>query len=260
MKTAAASSHVGAMDYIKTSDLLELIGFVVIVLLPLVVSSFAPPASPELSHRNLYSTAGFVKTLFKSLEFGLVAGFLLARKDPGFSWLKPGPIKIPVQILAGISLWFAYYLFFDFWGTVAGLAKIHTPSVAWLHPETGNEAVPNGLFSFVNGTSEEIMRVYLLGQTRRVGLGSAKAALLVAALMTSYHFYQGAFTVVAFVLCHIILNRFYLSTRALPALIVWHVLSDFMHSTDLVGWQFVSQMVNGSVCVAVLAISKILSH
>jgi hypothetical protein len=42
--------------------------------------------------------------------------------------------------------------------------------------------------------------------------------------------------------------------------IVWHVLSDFMHSTDLIGWDFVSAVLNGSFIIGVNGIARLLGH
>jgi hypothetical protein len=242
----------------KADELLELLGFALIVLLPAIMSNFGL-RSPETEHQSLYSQLGFVKELLGSLQFGLVASFFMTRHGRRSSWndVATRDITWPIQVLTGIGLWFAYYLFFDFWGVVAALAGIRLPSIAWLHPNGGNELMLNGVFSVVNGFSEEIMRVYLLVQTQRAGLGKTGAALAVAVAMASYHFYQGAFTVLAFILAHVALNRFYISKRPLVALIVWHILSDFMHSTDLIGWGFVSEMANGAVAVGWLGLIRL---
>ena len=243
----------------KTDELIELLGFAMIVLLPAIMSNFGLPQSAASEHQSLYSQIGFIKELLGSLQFGLVAAFFLARHGRGKSWsdVATRQLSWPMQVLAGIGLWFAYYLFFDFWAVVAALARIRTPSIAWLHPIGDNEAMLNGVFSMVNGFSEEIMRVYLLVQTQRVGLGRTGAALAVAVAMASYHLYQGAFTVIAFILVHVLLNKLYIAKRPLLALIVWHILSDFMHSTELIGWGFVSEMINGSFAVGVLALTRV---
>jgi len=243
----------------RRADGVELLGFFLIVLLPAILSNFGTEGSPARQHSALYSQLGFIKELLGSLQFGLVAAFFLSRHGLG-KWSDVASTKIswPRQVLAGIGLWFAYYLFFDFWAVLAALANIRSPSIAWLHPTGDGEVLLNGVFSLVNGHSEEIMRAYLLTQTQRLGLGRNSAALAVAAMVASYHVYQGAFTVVAFVIANVILNRLYLSKRPLVMLIVWHVLSDFMHPTDFVGWELVTAMVNGSLGMALYAVAHAL--
>lgn len=231
------------------TDLFELVGFALLVLLPAVLSSFGVSV-PGAEHQALYSRLGFAKELLSSAQFGLVAVFLLCRH--GYrTWgdIATKEISWPIQIMAGIGLWFAYYLFFDFWSALAGLFSIHSPSIAWLHPTSEQETALNTVFAAVNGLSEELMRVYLLIQLQRVGLRRNGAVVAAALAMTSYHAYQGAFTLIAFFIVHVVFNRFYLGRRAFLTLIVWHVLSDLMHSTDLLGWNFVSSMINGSVLI-----------
>jgi hypothetical protein len=242
-------------------EALELLGFSIIVLVPAVLASFGGPSSPEVEHQALYSHIGFLKELLSSMQFGLVAVFFLSRHGCR-SWADVASNKIPwpKQVLVGVGLWFAYYLFFDFWSCLPGLFSIRTPSIAWLHPTTGEETGLNAVFSGVNGLSEELMRVYLLVQLQRVGLRQTGAAIAAALAMTSYHFYQGAFTLIAFFIVHVFFNRLYLSRRPLLALIVWHILSDFMHSTDLVGWGFVSSMVNGSILIAVGGLARLFGY
>jgi hypothetical protein len=239
----------------KTGEAVELLGFFLIVLLPAILSNFGVNASPGAEHDKLYSQVGFLKELLGSLRFGLVAAFFLARHGES-KWSDAASTEIPwpKQVLAGVGLWFAYYLFFDFWALVAALANIRLPSIAWLHPTSDAEVWLNGVFSFVNGHSEEIMRVYLLTQTQRLGLKRHAAAFAVALMIASYHVYQGAFTVVAFVLVNAVLNRLYLSKRPLVMLIVWHILSDFMHPTDMIGWEVVSAAVNGALGMGLYAV------
>ncbi|MHB2027035.1 MAG: CPBP family glutamic-type intramembrane protease [Elusimicrobiota bacterium] len=241
---------------------LELIGFSFIVLLPAFMSNFGTGLPAAMEHQELYSRLGFISTLLSSLQFGLVAVFFMSRRGPRKFWgdVASREISWPKQILAGVGLWFAYYLFFDFWGTLAGLLNIHLPSIAWLWPTTGNELLLNGVFAVVNGISEEVMRVYLLEQTQRVGMGRNASALAAAVAMASYHLYQGTFTLIAFLIVHFIFNKLYLSKRPLVTLIVWHALSDFMHSTDILGWQFISEMVNGTFAVGILGLSHLFAR
>lgn len=252
MLTLKTFTPPAASTRVKTNDLLELLGFALIVLLPAIMSNFGLSPSGQAEHQSLYSQIGFVKELLSSLQFGLVAAFFLSRRPHERSWndVATSTVSWPTQILVGIGMWFAYYLFFDFWALIASLASIRTPSIAWLHPVGNNEELLNAVFSGVNGISEEVMRVYLLLQIQRVGLGRTGAAIAVAMAISSYHVYQGPFTVIAFVLVNIVFNRLYLSKRPLLALIVWHILSDFKHSTDLVGWEFVTAMVNGTFSFA----------
>lgn len=242
-------------------DRLELLGFSLVVLLPAILSSFGEQASLGAQHQTLYSSVGFVKELLSSLQFGLVAVFFMSRHGIR-SWgdVSSREISVPVQVLAGIGLWFAYYLFFDLWATAAALLSIRLPSIAWLHPVTPVETSLNAVFSAVNGLSEELMRVYLLLQCRRVGLPRAGAAVAAAIAMTSYHCYQGGFTLIAFFIVHVLFNRLYFSKRPLLLLVVWHVLSDFMHPTALAGWDFVSAMVNGAFIFVVGGLARLFGH
>ena len=241
--------------------LLELLGFSLIVLLPAILSNFGEQSSLSAQHQSLYSSVGFLKELLSSLQFGLVAAFFLSRHGVR-SWgdVSSRQISVPMQVLTGIGLWFAYYLFFDLWATASALLSIRIPSIAWLHPVTGQETSLNAVFSVVNGLSEEIMRVYLLVQCQRVGLRRTGAAIAAALAMTSYHYYQGGFTLIAFFIIHVFFNRLYLSKRPFLALVVWHVLSDFMHSTDLVGWDFISSMLNGSFIFIVGSTARLFGH
>ncbi len=256
------SIRVGRYSRARLMDALELLGFFLIVLLPAFLSNFTPDTSQAAQHSELYSQLGFLKELLSSLQFGLVAAFFLSWRDPRRFWgdLASREIPFPKQMLAGLGLWFAYYLFFDLWGFLGALAGIHSPSIAWLHPANANETALNAVFSAVNGISEEVMRVYLLEQTRRLGLGRNGAAIAAAVAISSYHLYQGAFTIGAFLIVNFVFNRLYLSKKPLVTLITWHILSDFMHSTDLVGWQLVTELVNGSLGMGLFALFKGLRH
>ena len=245
----------------SSGALLELLGFSLIVLLPAILSNFGSSTSPSAEHQELYSKVGFLKELLSSAQFGLVAVFFLARH--GFrSWddVASRQVSWPAQVVAGVGLWFAYYLFFDFWGMLGAMLSIRFPSIAWLHPVTGQETGLNAVFSVVNGLSEEIMRVYLLIQSQRAGLRRNGAAVAAALAMTSYHYYQGSFTLIAFFIVHLFINRLYLSKRPLLILIVWHVLSDFKHSTDLIGWEIMTAIVNGSIYFVVGGIARLFGH
>lgn len=261
MTATATAVHATARMPAKRGEFLQLLGFSLLVLLPAILSNFGYQPSPESQHQTLYSNIGFLKELLSSMQFGLVAVFFLSRCGVR-SWgdIATRQIAWPKQVLVGIGLWFGYYFFFDFWSGVSGLLSIRNPSIAWLHPTSGEETGLNAVFSVVNGVSEELMRVYLLVQLQRIGLRQTGAVVMAALAMTSYHFYQGAFTLVAFFIAHVFFNRLYLSRRPLLALIVWHVLSDFMHSTDLIGWDFVSAVVNGSFIIGVNGIARLLGH
>src|ERR1035437_9827334 len=114
MTTAEETIRSAIPSVSRRTDVLELAGFALLVLLPAVLSSFGVN-SPDADHQALYSHLGFIKELLGSMQFGLVAVFFLSRH--GYrSWadINAKQVSWPTQIMAGIGLWFAYYLFFDF--------------------------------------------------------------------------------------------------------------------------------------------------
>lgn len=238
---------VGASMKTKQRDVLELGVYFIVAILPSLVA-LGDTASPSAMHEQIYSEWGFLKELLKSLRFGCLAAFFLFLNpfDPSFCEISPKTTSRVKQILAGVGMWFGYYLFFTFWGFLSSRLDIKSPSTAWIHPVTTFETGQNAVFSLVNGISEEMERIYLLSQLLKLGLRRWGAAAVTALLIASYHLYQGWFTGVAFVIANLFFNTYYLKHRSLLTLFVWHVLSDFMHSTDLVGWEIVSMVIGGT--------------
>lgn len=240
--------------WLLNEDVTRFAVFIAVVILPAIAANFTS-LPPEIRHVQLYSCWGFIQQILGSLQFGFLAAYMLSQGG----WLHEDVhivargIPIYQQVLAGIGIWFGYYLFFDFWSVVASLAHIRSPSIAWLRPTTPDQEALNVVFSVVNGISEEVMRVYLLMQIQRFGAGRKTTVVAAAALISSYHVYQGWFTVIAFLLINLFLNRYYLSTRSLLSLFIWHALADFKHSTtSLPGWELVSALVNGTLGVAIV--------
>lgn len=228
-----------------TRNKIELAVFFFVVLLPAILPD-TQSLSPAAAHRNLFSRWGYIHSLVGSLQFGVLAGFLLFFNpyDSSFLRLSPPKLSILKQIAAGVGLWFAYYLFFDFLGLLSGVSHIRTGSTAWFQPQGEMEMGRHVLFSFVNGISEEVMRVYLLSQVLKLGAGRKSTIAIVAALIASYHWYQGPINLAGFFLANLLFNRLYLTHKSILMLIVWHILADFKHSTDLVGWDIVSAFVS----------------
>jgi len=226
--------------------------FITVAILPAIAANFTS-LPPEIRHAQLYSFWGFIQQLLGSLQFGLLAAYMLSQGGllPKDARIVARDIPIYQQVLAGVGIWFGYYLFFDFWSVLASLAHIKSPSLAWFRSTTPDQEALNAVFSFVNGISEEVMRVYLLTQIQRFGAGRKATVVAAAVLISSYHVYQGWFTAIAFLLANLFLNRYYLSTRSLLSLFIWHALADFSHSTtSLPGWELVSALVNGTIGAA----------
>lgn len=223
------------------SNWVEFLVVLIVLVLPGVVAGFQQPYSPT-RHEDLFSFWGFARELLRSMQFGCLGGLLLLRDPYDQSFRAPFSTyssKIS-QVLAGIGLWFAYYLFFDFWTILASYWQMTAHPTDWMHPVTATESQLHLIFSLINGLSEEILRLYLLSQLLKLGAGWKGSIIVTAALIASYHVYQGPFIAVGFFLANIVINRMYAVNRSLLMLFVWHALSDFMHSTDLAGLQIVS--------------------
>lgn len=228
----------------------EFLVVLIIAVLPSVVAGFQQRFSTT-RHEDLFSFLGFARELLRSMQFGCLGGLLLLRDPYDQSFRAPfHPYSAKVnQVLAGIGLWFAYYIFFDFWSILAGYWRMTVHPTDWMHPLTASESQLHLIFSLVNGLSEEILRLYLLSQLLKLGAGWKGSIIVTAALIASYHVYQGPFIAVGFFLANIVINRMYAVNRSLLMLFVWHALSDFMHSTDLAGLQFVSAFVSAGLMV-----------
>ena len=229
-------------------DWAEFIAVLFIVWLPAVLPD-GQPASATMRHAELYSQWGFAREIIRSFGGGFLAAFFLWSKpaDPSFLSLVSSRVSPARQIAAGVGLWFAYYLFFDFWGLLSSVLHMRSGYAPWFQPQTQVEVMQNTFFSVVNGVSEEIIRVYLLSQCAKLGGGNKKGIVSCAFLIAAYHSYQGSFTAVGFFAVNLVINAFYLRHRSLLALFVWHVMSDCMHSTDLPGWGIVSTLASGAV-------------
>ena len=233
-----------ALKNASTTDAAELAVVFCALILPAIVSGLSPRAGLA-EHSQLYSGVGFLKELIGSLKFGLLAALLLTRNpfDRAFCTLWPKGSKTK-QLLAGVGLWIAYYVFFDFWSLLANAWRLSVHSTGWMQPLSAHESGLNLLFSVVNGLSEEIFRLYLLSQLLKLGAGWRGTTVGTAALIASYHVYQGPFIAVGFFAANVAINRAYAANRSLPMLFVWHALSDYTHSTSLPGLEIVSAVVS----------------
>ncbi len=232
----------------------ELAVFFFIILLPAISSSFHSLFFKQqgFDYASLYSPWGFFNQIQASIPLGIFSAFLLVYGDHDPSYLSFSSHKLSTikQIMAGVGLWFAYYLFFTLWDVVAALAQIHVPHINFHSTiPLPQETLLNGTFALVNGISEEIMRVYLLAQIGKLTTRRWAVILLTAILISSYHSYQGGFTLIAFLIANIFLSYFYLSSRSLLALCIWHILADFSHPTALVGWNVLSELIGGSFII-----------
>ena len=232
----------------------ELAVFFFIILLPAISSSFHSLFFKQqgFDYASLYSPWGFFNQIQASIPLGLLAAFLLVYgdHDPSYLALRSSKLSVIRQIMAGVGLWFVYYLFFTLWDVVAALAQIHVPHINF-HSATPlpQETMLNGVFALVNGISEEVMRVYLLAQIGKLTTRRWVVVLITAILISSYHSYQGGFTLIAFLVANIFLSSFYLSSQSLLALCVWHILADFSHPTALMGWNVLSGFIGGSFII-----------